>query len=83
MSSYLDEKVEQLKNEGLIDVVSLASEGKPAEMIIEAMKGAQNGLIAMCTHGRSGVNRWMLGSVTEKVVRHSGNPVLVIRATTV
>jgi nucleotide-binding universal stress UspA family protein len=81
VSSYLDEKVEQLKNEGLIDVVSLASEGKPAEMIIEAMRGAQNGLIAMCTHGRSGVNRWLLGSVTEKVVRHSGNPVLVVRAT--
>jgi nucleotide-binding universal stress UspA family protein len=37
-------------------------------------------LIAMCTHGRSGVKRWALGSVTEKVVRHSGDPVLVIRA---
>jgi nucleotide-binding universal stress UspA family protein len=38
-----------------------------------------NNLIAMCTHGRSGVRRWMLGSVTETVVRHSGDPVLVIR----
>ena len=37
-------------------------------------------LIAMCTHGRSGVRRWMLGSVTETVVRHSGDPVLVLRA---
>jgi nucleotide-binding universal stress UspA family protein len=36
--------------------------------------------IAMCTHGRSGVRRWVLGSVTETVVRHSGDPVLVIRA---
>jgi nucleotide-binding universal stress UspA family protein len=34
----------------------------------------------MCSHGRSGVRRWMLGSVTETVVRHSGDPVLVIRA---
>ena len=31
------------------------------------------------THGRSGVKRWVLGSVTEKVVRHSGDPVLVVR----
>jgi nucleotide-binding universal stress UspA family protein len=37
-------------------------------------------MIAMCTHGRSGVQRWALGSITEKVVRHSDNPVLVVRA---
>jgi nucleotide-binding universal stress UspA family protein len=81
--SYLDVKVNQLKKEKLSDVASFLREGEPAEEIIEAAKGAPNSLIAMCTHGRSGVDRWMLGSVTEKVVRHSGNPVLVIRATTV
>jgi phytoene/squalene synthetase len=32
------------------------------------------------THGRSGVGRWVLGSVTEKVVRHSDDPVLVVHA---
>jgi nucleotide-binding universal stress UspA family protein len=37
-------------------------------------------LIAMCSHGRSGVKRWVLGSVTEIVVRHTIDPVLVIRA---
>ena len=39
-----------------------------------------DGLIAMCSHGRSGVKRWVLGSVTENVVRHSDAPVLVVRA---
>jgi nucleotide-binding universal stress UspA family protein len=39
-------------------------------------------LIAMCSHGYSGVKRWVLGSVTETVVRHSRNPVLVVRAGT-
>jgi nucleotide-binding universal stress UspA family protein len=34
----------------------------------------------MCSHGRSGVKRWVLGSVTETVVRHSDDPVLVVRA---
>jgi nucleotide-binding universal stress UspA family protein len=81
--SYLEEKVYQLKNEGLSDVACFSAEGEPAEEIIDAAKGAPNSLIAMCTHGRSGVNRWMLGSVTEKVVRHSGNPVLVVRAANV
>jgi nucleotide-binding universal stress UspA family protein len=33
----------------------------------------------MSTHGRSGVRRWMLGSVTEKVVRHADDPVLIVR----
>ncbi len=80
-TTYLDAKVQQLKNEGVADVDSFVSEGEPAETIIEELKGRPNGLIAMSTHGRSGVNRWLLGSVTEKVVRHSGNPLLVIRAT--
>ncbi|HZD40697.1 MAG TPA: universal stress protein, partial [Terriglobales bacterium] len=78
---YLDAKSEQLKKEGLAEVASFTSEGEPAEAIIEAAKQAPNSLIAMCTHGRSGVSRWMLGSVTEKVVRHSEHPVLVVRAT--
>lgn len=70
----------QLKSEGLVNVFPLASEGEAAETIIELARGAPNSLIAMCTHGRSGVKRWVLGSITEKVVRHSGDPVLVVRA---
>jgi nucleotide-binding universal stress UspA family protein len=34
----------------------------------------------MGSHGRSGVRRFVLGSVTEIVVRHSGDPVLVVRS---
>lgn len=79
-TSYLDSRVEQLKSEGLADVVPIVSEGEAAETIIELAKGAPNSLIAICTHGRSGVKRWVLGSVTEKVVRHADDPVLVIRA---
>lgn len=78
--SYLDSKVRQLKSEGLVDVSLLASEGEAAETIIELASGAPNSMIAMCSHGRSGIRRWVLGSVTEKVVRHSDDPVLVIRA---
>jgi nucleotide-binding universal stress UspA family protein len=35
----------------------------------------------MTTHGRSGIGRWLLGSVADRVVRHSRDPVLVVRAT--
>jgi nucleotide-binding universal stress UspA family protein len=34
----------------------------------------------MCTHARSSVNRFVMGSVTDRVVRHGGDPVLIIRA---
>ena len=53
--------------------------GNPAEAIVR--KGSAQGgtLVAMATHGRSGLRRWLLGSVTEKVVRKAACPVLTIR----
>lgn len=53
-------------------------EGDPAHTILDAAR--ETDLIAMCTHGRSGLSRWTLGSVTEKVLRHAEEPVLVVRA---
>jgi nucleotide-binding universal stress UspA family protein len=77
---YLDAKVEELKATGAGKVSSVLLEGfGPAEIIDFAKKTPDN-MIAMCTHGRSGVKRWVLGSVTERVVQASGDPVLVIRA---
>lgn len=77
--AYLDRKVRDLKHQGLIELSSRASDREPARGIIEAA-AEPDSLIAMRTHGRSGVKRWVLGSVTEKVVRHSDRPVLVIPA---
>lgn len=77
---YLDAKVEELKAKGLEKVSSVLLEGfGPGEIIDFANKTSDN-MIAMCTHGRSGMKRWVLGSVTERVVQASGDPVLVIRA---
>lgn len=78
--AYLEEKVNELHQNGIDKVSSILSVGSGADEIIELAQGTPNNLIAMCTHGRSGVKRWALGSVTEKVVRHSGDPVLVVRA---
>jgi nucleotide-binding universal stress UspA family protein len=77
---YLDAKVEELKAKNAGKVSSVVLEGfGPAEIIDFARKTPGN-LIAMCTHGRSGMKRWVLGSVTERVVQASGDPVLVVRA---
>jgi nucleotide-binding universal stress UspA family protein len=79
-NTYLEKKTEELKRKGIEKVSSLAKEGLSADEIISFGRQTPDNLIAMCTHGRSGVKRWVLGSVTETVVRHCGDPVLVIRA---
>jgi nucleotide-binding universal stress UspA family protein len=78
-ASYLDEKVAELKGHGLVDVSCSATEGDAAETIIEMGKGAANALIAMSTHSGATIKHWVLGSVTEKVLRHATNSVLTIR----
>ena len=77
---YLEKKTEAVKKLGIDKVSCVAKEGFAADEIISLSRKSAENLIAMCTHGRSGVKRWVLGSVTETVVRHSADPVLVIRA---
>lgn len=77
--TYLDKKVEELKRFGIGKVSSVTPEGLAADQIMALGRKLPDNLIAMCTHGRTGVGRWVLGSVTETVVRHSGDPVLVVR----
>lgn len=78
--AYLEAKVKELKENGVEKVYSVLLEGAAPETIIDLARKTSKNLVAMCTHGRSGVKRWVLGSVTEKVVRHSGDPVLIISA---
>lgn len=78
--AYLDAKVEGLKEKGLKNVTAVTDFGYGAEEIIKLARQTPDNFIAMCSHGRSGIRRWLLGSVTERVVRHSGDPVLIIRA---
>jgi nucleotide-binding universal stress UspA family protein len=55
-----------------------AATGRPHEVIVERARLAAADLIVMGTHGRSGVNRLLLGSVTEKVLRTAPCPVLTV-----
>ena len=49
-------------------------------MIVDETEKNPGASIAMSTHGRSGLDRWVLVSVTDRVIRYSGDPVLVIRS---
>jgi nucleotide-binding universal stress UspA family protein len=55
-------------------------EGRPADSIVVEAEREPGTLIAMSTHGRSGLSRWMVGSVTDKVLHASRNPLLIVRA---
>ena len=77
--AYLESKIEEMKRQGLNKISFAAKEGLEADEILAFARETPDTMIAMCTHGRSGVQRWALGSITERVVRHSDNPVLVVR----
>ena len=77
---YLKAKAGELQGAGLRRVSYLCPVGNAAEQIVDITRATPHNLVIICTHGRSGIGRWVLGSVTDQVVRHSGSPVLVIRA---
>ena len=52
--------------------------GHPSASLIELSRETPHDLIALATHGRSGMTRWVLGSVAEALVRGTGDPVLII-----
>ena len=77
-SRYLDRVSRDLKSRGLT-VETTVLRGSPAQALLDLAHRTQSDLIAMTTHGRSGLSRWLTGSVADALVRASGDPVLVIR----
>jgi nucleotide-binding universal stress UspA family protein len=77
---YLGEVAARLRGEGVAVAAEKLGRGDPAGAVLDLAGGTSNPLVAMTTHGRSGVGRFVLGSVADRVVRHAGTPVLVIRA---
>jgi nucleotide-binding universal stress UspA family protein len=76
---YLDQVIKRFQHEG----TALHSEvlfGRAAESLADYTKENDIDLIVIATHGRSGVTRWVRGSVADKVLRFSSIPVLMVRA---
>jgi nucleotide-binding universal stress UspA family protein len=76
---YLSSRASLLRTQGVANVATVAIEGSAAEAIISLARKTPDNLVAMSPYGRSGLPRWVLGSVTEKVVRHCEDPVLIVR----
>jgi nucleotide-binding universal stress UspA family protein len=60
-----------------LEVSAVTEEGLPAELILNYARKHGVDLIALATHGRTGVGRWVLGSVTEKVISYAETAILV------
>ena len=77
---YLNQAGEALTGKGAT-VTAKVGIGSAAEEIVKAAEEINADLIAMSTHGRSGLSRWAFGSVTDRVLRQGGHiPVLVVKA---
>lgn len=79
---YLEQKRQELQQAGYCVQVH-QHEGDAALAIIGVAKEVGAQLIAMTTHGRSGLRRWTLGSVAERVLHETALPVLLVREETV
>jgi nucleotide-binding universal stress UspA family protein len=77
--AYLDDVGKTLKERG-IKISSSVTAGSPAEEIMRCAEEESIDLIAMSTHGRSGIGRWAFGSVTDKVIHTGDTPVLLVHA---
>lgn len=78
-ADYLDQAGESLRTSGATVRVRV-SVGRAAEEIIKTADAIKVDLIAMSTHGRSGISRWAFGSVTDRVLRSGDRPILMVRA---
>jgi nucleotide-binding universal stress UspA family protein len=76
---YLNSRASLLRAQGVAEVSTVVIEGSAADAIINLARKTPDNLVAMSPYGRSGLQRWVLGSVTEKVVRHCQDPVLIVR----
>jgi len=76
---YLNKAGEGLRSKGAV-VKTKVGTGDIADAIAKAADEIKADLVAMSTHGRSGISRWAFGSVTDKVLRGGNKPVLIVRA---
>jgi nucleotide-binding universal stress UspA family protein len=77
--AYLSLIATPLKRTG-IAVTTVAPDGDPASRLLSLVNDEKYDLVVMATHGRTGITRWMLGSVAERLVEASYIPVLLVRS---
>lgn len=78
LRSYLGNLAEQVSTSGATATWELRH-GNPTDEILECAAEIGADLIVITTHGRSGVNRWVFGSVADRLLRNAPVPILLVR----
>lgn len=78
--SYLEDLRLRLGEAGIKSDSRLVFDPNAAQGILDSANAEDVTLIALASHGRSGVGRWLLGSVAQKIVQSAHVPTLVVRA---
>jgi nucleotide-binding universal stress UspA family protein len=77
--NYLDQVISRLKGDG-VNFETEVLVGTVAESLIDYTETNNVDMILIATHGRSGVSRWVRGSIADRILRGSRVPVLMVRA---
>lgn len=76
-TDYLNERAQALRNRSIVTSISVV-DGPPVRELLDLVQPGD--LVVMTTHGRSGIGRWLMGSVADKMVQLAPVPVLILRA---
>jgi nucleotide-binding universal stress UspA family protein len=75
---YRESVATRIREQGVrVDIV--VTEDAPSVAITQYAEGNQVDLIVLCSRGRSGPSRWLMGSVADRIVRGADVPVLLVR----
>lgn len=76
--TYVDVKARELRNQD-VRAESVVRQGEPASTVLDYAAEAGAKLLVLATHGRTGMARWVFGSVADRVLRNAPCPVLLVR----
>lgn len=74
----IEEVIRQAEAAGVKTIEAVVAQGTPHQAILDYVNEYDVDLVVMGTHGRTGLDRYLVGSVTEKLVRHFDGPVLTV-----
>ena len=77
--SYLNEVISRVKQNG-INFKAYVLVGPVADRLVDYVDANEIDLVLIATHGRSGISRWVRGSIADRVLRSARVPVLMVRA---
>lgn len=75
--AYMQVVADQLTSRGRV-VDTTIPWGEPADEILDQVRSVRADLVVMATHGRSGLGRWLYGSVADEVLRRASVPILLV-----